>query len=221
MDFVLHCECGAPTRISEGSAGAKIDCTCGRTLSVPALHELRARAGLTAYITGSPEYMIERLLAAGRSPTDGSCAGCRAASAQTVRVKIECRQGIGRSRFKHPVLLIALVVLFALVVAVFWEKFLLMLVVFLLVFLFLSPLLFPILITLFWRFVLRSMQVPVEYGKNRVYWLPLPLCPNCERQAAGDRKVLRQFFWHVPLYRDLLEKYPSSRIDLSGMKGGL
>ncbi len=45
MNFLVHCECGAPARVSEGSAGAKIPCGCGRTITVPPLHVLRAELG--------------------------------------------------------------------------------------------------------------------------------------------------------------------------------
>jgi hypothetical protein len=41
MEYSLKCECGNQIAVSETSAGTKVDCTCGRTLSVPSLRRLR------------------------------------------------------------------------------------------------------------------------------------------------------------------------------------
>jgi hypothetical protein len=58
---------------------------------------------------------------------------------------------------------------------------------------------------------------PQVYGQDKVYWLPLVLCEGCQR-AAEDRNLLRRYVWRIPLYRELLEKYPSASIELSGAK---
>jgi hypothetical protein len=46
MDFNVRCECGIPLLISEGAAGARVPCDCGRTVIIPSLDELRKQAGV-------------------------------------------------------------------------------------------------------------------------------------------------------------------------------
>jgi hypothetical protein len=42
MRFILSCNCGKTVTVSEGDAGASIDCaTCGRTIEIPSLGDLR------------------------------------------------------------------------------------------------------------------------------------------------------------------------------------
>jgi Domain of unknown function (DUF1922) len=40
MDFRLPCECGRHLSVTEGAAGATLQCVCGRTVKVPSLGEL-------------------------------------------------------------------------------------------------------------------------------------------------------------------------------------
>jgi hypothetical protein len=46
MYFLLRCDCGKETSVSEGAAGVSVACTCGRQIVVPPLVELRRRAGM-------------------------------------------------------------------------------------------------------------------------------------------------------------------------------
>jgi hypothetical protein len=41
MDYGLKCECGNELRVSEGAAGVAFPCSCGRTIVVPELTQLR------------------------------------------------------------------------------------------------------------------------------------------------------------------------------------
>jgi hypothetical protein len=41
MDYHLPCECGRTLTVSERSAGVSLECTCGRSVKVPNLGELR------------------------------------------------------------------------------------------------------------------------------------------------------------------------------------
>src|SRR5437870_2392755 len=57
MDVSITCECGARRTVSDGAAGTRFTCACGRAVSVPSLAELRMRAGLSA-VPVSPESRI-------------------------------------------------------------------------------------------------------------------------------------------------------------------
>jgi hypothetical protein len=49
----LPCECGRQVALTEGAAGARVQCACGRTLRVPSLSELRRQARLAGPGRGS------------------------------------------------------------------------------------------------------------------------------------------------------------------------
>jgi hypothetical protein len=65
MDFRINYDCGKSVTVTEGAAGARMLCPCGRTITVPSVKDLRLQAGLPPYNI-SPELMIEHLLAAGQ-----------------------------------------------------------------------------------------------------------------------------------------------------------
>jgi hypothetical protein len=54
-----------------------------------------------------------------------------------------------------------------------------------------------------------------EYGRDKIYSLPLVLCEPCQR-AAQDRRVLWDYFQRVPLYYELLTKFPAAQVELEG-----
>jgi len=184
MNFLVRCECGASTSVSEGSAGAKIPCACGRTIAVPPLHQLRAEIGLSPYPGVSPEMAIERLLVAGRLPADNLCVGCGQETDQVAQVRAECERAVVRGGgLSWPALLLSLLA------APF------------------GVLIFP-----------RQGQ-PQEYGRDKIYTLPLVLCEAC-RRAAQDRDVLWDYFQRVSLYQELLMKFPSASVEFVGPKDG-
>jgi hypothetical protein len=88
MDFRVPCECGQDVVVSERSAGARVECACGREVRVPALHELRVSAGLPPYPL-SPEMEIEYLLGTDTFPRRGECARCGADTDSTVPVLVQ------------------------------------------------------------------------------------------------------------------------------------
>lgn len=75
MQYELPCECGATVLVTEGSAGSRVACRCGRAVQVPSLKRLREMAGVP---THSPEFVIERLLLANELPQETACALCGA-----------------------------------------------------------------------------------------------------------------------------------------------
>src|SRR5262245_19062087 len=91
MDFRINCPCGSHVMVTEGAADGTRQCSCGRTLAVPSLKELRLQAGLPAYNI-SPELMIEHLLAAGELPGSQACARCGAHTDDLILVLTRCEQ---------------------------------------------------------------------------------------------------------------------------------
>jgi hypothetical protein len=54
-----------------------------------------------------------------------------------------------------------------------------------------------------------------EMGKDRTFPLPLRACSACGQRLIGPAE-LKAALCRVPVYRALLEKYPESRLTLSG-----
>jgi hypothetical protein len=50
-----------------------------------------------------------------------------------------------------------------------------------------------------------------EYGRDKVYSLPLPVCKECESAVRG-RKAIKKFLDKIPEYSRLLEKFPDARV---------
>jgi hypothetical protein len=166
--------------VSEGSAGAKIPCACGRTITVPPLHVLRAEVGLSPYPGVSPEMAVERLLAAGRLPADNRCVGCGQETDQVTLVRTECERAVVRGG------------------GVSWPRLLLTLLA--------AP---------FGVLVIPRGDAPQEYGRDKIYSLPLVLCEAC-RPAAQGPDALWDYLRRVPLYQELLTKFPAAKVELEG-----
>jgi hypothetical protein len=102
MDFHLDCECGNRVAVTEGSAGATVDCACGRTIKVPSLSQLRKLHGLAPVYLLNPVREIESLREAGELPPGNECVGCGVPASDIVSLFAECErawanrpQGIG------------------------------------------------------------------------------------------------------------------------------
>jgi hypothetical protein len=59
--------------------------------------------------------------------------------------------------------------------------------------------------------ILETRGEPREYGKDKVYVLPLRMCTACARDLAGRGEV-KAWLAAVPVYRRLLEKYPGAKV---------
>ncbi len=71
--YPVVCDCGYTHRVSEGSAGALLDCGCGRQVRVPSLRALRRAAGEPV---ATPEMEIRALLLDGDLPEEPDCLCC-------------------------------------------------------------------------------------------------------------------------------------------------
>jgi hypothetical protein len=52
-----------------------------------------------------------------------------------------------------------------------------------------------------------------EYGKDKIYTLPLAVCQECQSDLRGERK-LKEALRHVPEYNRLLNKFPDAVVRL-------
>jgi hypothetical protein len=75
----------------------------------------------------------------------------------------------------------------------------------------LSALFLPVLI--FYR------KSQVAHGRDKVYWLPLPVCQPCQGQLP-DEASLRRALQKVEVYARLLKKFPKARIRLATLGAG-
>src|SRR5262245_13542895 len=91
MEFHLRCECGEYVPVSEGAAGARVECPCGRTIVVPSLAELRKKAGLPTPRASAP-LVIDHMLAHGELPTMTVCVHCHSPTDETAAVTAECEK---------------------------------------------------------------------------------------------------------------------------------
>src|SRR5262245_46605021 len=95
MDFQVACECGKQATVSEASAGARLTCSCGREVRVPALHQLRTSAGLPPYPL-SPELEIEYMIGRGEYPRSRPCSRCAGETDAVVEVIVRFGERIER-----------------------------------------------------------------------------------------------------------------------------
>jgi predicted nucleic acid-binding Zn ribbon protein len=177
MQFQVACECGVNLSVGEGAAGAKLRCDCGRTIAVPALDELRRRAGLPERKV-APDMVVEALLLAGRLPEEDHCVLCGAATSESVTCHTECERAFvddGRPSWWHYVLgYLTFGWLGALIVDV-------------------------------------SRGTEREWGKDRVFDLPLRICAGCRGQLSNPTAA-REALCRAPLYRALLNEYPDATV---------
>jgi hypothetical protein len=163
--------------VREGLAGTRRQCSCGRVIVVPPLHELRRQIGLPPYEV-SPELVIEHLLTTGDLLEDHGCVCCGAPADELLFIETECerRQVRESGGLSWPVLLVT-GLMFG-----FW----------------------------IWLFQRRETR---EYGKDKIYTLPLAVCPAC-RPTLGSAKEIKDAMRRVPEYGRLLDKFPDAAVRL-------
>lgn len=174
---LLNCECGEQISVSEGSAGSKLSCRCGRILLVPSLTELRRRAGAPEPRL-PPEMIVETLLLAGKLPAESNCVLCGLATDGVVTCTTECERA--RVESGRPS----------------WWAYLLGL------------------LTFGWLGVgaVHALAGEArEWGQDRIFPLPVRICPACRPRLSGPAEA-KGVLLRVPLYRDLLEKFPHARV---------
>ena len=61
----------------------------------------------------------------------------------------------------------------------------------------------------------RDRRAPREVGRDRVFTLPLRVCPGCG-SGLTTKQAIKDAMARVPVYRRLLTKYPDAQIDIPG-----
>jgi hypothetical protein len=93
MQLHVPCECGEDVPVTEGEAGSRTTCRCGRTLVVPSLRELRRQAGVPGDGL-APDVVIETLLLAGKLPEEEECVLCSKRTAGCVFCYVEFERAV-------------------------------------------------------------------------------------------------------------------------------
>lgn len=91
MDFFIDCPCGRKIRVTAADAGGSAACTCGRQSPVPALSQLRERAGEVKYKVRIAD-KIWQLVSEGALPKGKLCADCGAGAEDMVHCLVECER---------------------------------------------------------------------------------------------------------------------------------
>ena len=95
MEYPVSCICGITIHVPEGAGGTQARCSCGRSVAVPRLSELRELARRSPEF---PELIIEDLLKEGRLPADSACLRCGEETDTIYSVLAECE----RARYGPP-----------------------------------------------------------------------------------------------------------------------
>jgi hypothetical protein len=91
MELGVYCECGRCLPVAKEDAGGSLTCSCGRPVVVPLLEEFRQRPRLLSAPT--LERRIQRLIAEGELPGTDACVRCgEPKGARAVIVRLECER---------------------------------------------------------------------------------------------------------------------------------
>jgi hypothetical protein len=91
MSFNIDCPCGRTIEVTAAHAGSDIRCVCGNVQAVPALSELRQRAGKSRYAVDIAE-SIRYMVADGQLPADDKCVTCGITTDNVLRFVIVCER---------------------------------------------------------------------------------------------------------------------------------
>jgi hypothetical protein len=176
MDFTVDCSCGRKIRVETADAGGTKRCLCGTTNAVPALSELRRRAGQPSYSVSIAD-KLQYMFANGELPPDHACAQCGAETSDVIHCSVECERPLTTGRG-------------------YWETVLLGLF---------SPIAFLGLLS-------QESKDPEVVGQELIVKTPLPLCSKCTFAVQPTRYNVRELLRGVPLYNQLLRKYPGAEL---------
>jgi hypothetical protein len=87
MGYQVTCDCGKAHPVTAADAGSSLPCDCGRTVEVPALHELKLQSGETAL---SADAQLEGMLLNGTFPGAPECVCCHRPTNHIVTAHITC-----------------------------------------------------------------------------------------------------------------------------------
>ena len=197
-NVTLSCPCGRSVDVSEGAAGVRFPCDCGRTIAVPSLGRLREMAGLPA-VPVDPIVEVETALATGTLPPPG-CVECGRADAERFDLVAVCERRHAAGGPDGDGAGIAEVLL---LIVLGWPFLLL-------------------------RAMLRRPSGEMDevwHGRESVVSVPIRVCHGCRSQArvrsrfvqrivgAGRQRRVKRLLGRVPAYDAVLRKYPAATIE--------
>jgi hypothetical protein len=106
MELGVLCECGQRLSVVESNAGSALNCSCGRRVVVPLLEEFQDHPVLLSAAT--VERRVRRLIAEGVLPSTEACLRCGDVTAQPVGLHLQCERYTARTSGGQRFLLIPL-----------------------------------------------------------------------------------------------------------------
>jgi hypothetical protein len=89
MSYEVRCECGKAHAVGAADAGASLRCTCGRTVDIPPLHQLRTAGGVSSIPIVA---QVRAAIMNGLLPGTTLCASCGANAGSRCSIKIVCER---------------------------------------------------------------------------------------------------------------------------------
>ena len=184
MTFSILCDCGKRMEVTGSQAGTDMVCSCGRTVSIPLLSQLRQMAGKDAYEAGTID-TINRMIREGELPPGDTCviSGLETSGFYNLYVHCETTWVRGGGVKRHFFVIATILFL------PFWLLWAL----------------------LGWALLDDKRQ---ELGRDRGVYAPLRVRPEHYRRLSRIRsqKELRKLLRTVPIYATLLDEYPKATI---------
>ena len=94
-DFQAPCACGKSIPVTAGQAGGNVTCSCGGTVEVPSLMQLKRAAGVPV---ATPELALMGMLERKEVPGDRSCCACGEEFAVVWQMKVACETAETKER---------------------------------------------------------------------------------------------------------------------------
>lgn len=182
MDFTIDCTCGKQLHVGTADAGGTKRCRCGTTNAVPALSELRRRAGQQSYDVNIAD-KLRHMFADGKLPPDNFCSRCGTETSNVLNCSVECERPHTKSRG-------------------FWGTVLLGIS---------STIFLPVWILVWILGALsREYRNSEVFGQELVVNTPLALCSECAADVKPTNNNIGELLRRVPLYDQLLQAYPEA-----------
>ena len=105
MSYQVTCECGRRHTVKASQAGSSFPCSCGQSVSVPLMSQLRQSAG-EERIRRSPIERVQALINEGKLPSNDDCPLTGQPADRTVVLRVVCEQTWIRGESKNWVTLV-------------------------------------------------------------------------------------------------------------------
>jgi len=184
LQVALECTCGRSTTARTKDAGGTLTCACGNSVAVPKLSELRLMAGADAFIT-NPAEAILKSQREGNEPGGDKCLLCGAASPVFYECHAVCEQShVKKTGESKSTEMLRWLIL---------------------------PFIANIILSLN-----REDQKIDRLGHDIDVKFRLPVCNLCQSSTGNPTRpaVAKKLMLRVPLYKQLLDYYPSLSLSI-------